>query len=69
VRQPTFEEVRDRACSQPGITGLLDELAQLCRGVPSGTVNGLGGPPLPAGVGVDTDIDPELPAARSVFTK
>jgi hypothetical protein len=64
VRQPTVEEVGDRACSQPGVAGLIDELAQPFSGVPSGALHRLGGPPLLAGVGVDTEVNRRLPAAR-----
>jgi hypothetical protein len=69
VGQPTLEQVGDRPGSQPGIPGLLDELVQLSSGVPSGAVNGLGCPPLFTGVGVDTEVDAQLPAARSALTK
>jgi hypothetical protein len=69
VRQPAVEEVGDRAGWQPGIAGLLDELAQLSCGVPSRPVHRLGRPALAAGVGVDTQVDAQLPAVGAALTK
>jgi hypothetical protein len=69
VGQPAVQQIGDRAGAQPGVAGLLDEDGQFAGGVTARAVHGLGRPALAAGVGVDAEVDAQLPAVGAAFTK
>jgi hypothetical protein len=54
---------------QPGVVGLLDEHSQLGAGVTARAVHGLGCPAFAPHVGVDAEVDAQLPAVQAALTK
>ena len=62
-----LQQITHRARPDAGIPGLFNEGGELGLGVPSRAVNGLGYPPLAAGVGIDTPIDAELPGGLAAL--
>jgi hypothetical protein len=59
--EPSVQEVSQRARSEACVAGLLDQLLELCLRESPAAVDRPGRPPLPAGLGVSSQVQAELP--------
>jgi hypothetical protein len=64
---PPIKQISHRAGTEPGISGVFDELAKTRGGVASRTVHGLGRPPFTTTVLLDTEIETQLPRVRAAL--
>jgi hypothetical protein len=66
---PPIKQISHRAGTEPGISGVFDELAKTSGGVASRTVDGLGRPPFTTTVTIHTEIDTQFPRVRAALSQ